>query len=141
MPKLFTNVQEIETAFYRAFETLDNDLMDRVWADGMESSCVHPGGDLLEGKSAVMQSWMEIFSGAQRPTLTFRIIRTTEIGDMAVHLTEELIRPSGSKTEPSRVLSTNIYRYGEDGWRMVAHHASLPLRDNQPQPKDSAKLH
>lgn len=102
--------------------------MERVWSEGPESVCVHPGGDLLRGRPAVLQSWIEIFSSAERPSLRYRTLQTTLSGDIAVHLVEETIRPGNSPDiRSARVLATNIYRRADDGWRMTAHHSSLPV--------------
>ena len=55
-----------EATFYAAFAATDLTAMDRVWQDGDETVCIHPGGAFLSGKSAVMQSWAEILGGSAR---------------------------------------------------------------------------
>jgi ketosteroid isomerase-like protein len=127
MSTRFASADEVQAAFYRAFEELDLDLMGQVWIDDPEAVCIHPGGDLLEGREAILQSWAEIFAGAHQPTLVHRTLRRETAGDLEVHLVEELIRPSGGTAPPSRVVASNLYRRRRDGWRMLAHHASLPL--------------
>ena len=122
----FNTPDQAEAAFYGAFQELDTELMAQVWSDDPDAACVHPGGDLLQGKSAVMQSWIEIFGAAERPTLVHRTLQATGNGELAVHLVEEMIRPGG-KSDASRVLATNVYQRERGGWRMVAHHASLPI--------------
>jgi ketosteroid isomerase-like protein len=136
----FATPDETEAAFYRAFEELDLDLMGQVWLDDPEAFCIHPGGDLLEGRQAVQQGWAEIFSGAHRPTLVHRTLRREAAGDLAVHLVEELIRPAGGSDAPSRIIASNLYRRGRDGWRMLAHHASLPLIAAHPRQR-GGRLH
>lgn len=124
----FVTPEEVEAAFYRAFQELDQTLMTQVWSDDPDTVCVHPGGDLLRGNSSVIQSWIEVFSGARCPTLVYRAIQETADGTLAVHLVEEMIRPGGQQNaEASRVLATNVYRRGRNGWRMLVHHASLPV--------------
>lgn len=141
MSARFITPEDVEAAFYRAFQKLDPVLMAQVWSDDPEAICVHPGGDLLRGNSAVMQSWTEVFSGALRLSLVYRTLQETADGALAVHLVEEMIRPNGKQnTEASRVLATNVYRRGRDGWRMVAHHASLPVvRTRREEP--AGRLH
>lgn len=117
-----------EAAFYSAFATTDASGMERVWGQTGPVLCVHPGGALLAGRQAVLQSWIEIFAGAQSPGVEYRLLESFSDGGLAVHLVEEHIRPSASsRAEPTRVLVTNTYRREDDGWRIVAHHASLPL--------------
>lgn len=137
----FNSAEEAESAFYHAFETLDLELMRQVWAYSEEVVCVHPGGDLLQGPLAVIQSWEEIFTSAARPSIAFRLLKAQREGDMAVHLVEELIRPGASReTKASRVLASNVYRHGPDGWHLHQHHASLPLIHRRGSP-EGPKLH
>jgi ketosteroid isomerase-like protein len=137
----FTSAEEAESAFYEAFGTLDLALMERVWGADDAAVCVHPGGDLLQGQLAVMQSWREIFSSAARPRITFRVLRTQSEGGIAVHLVEEMIRPGGSpEAKASRVLASNVYRLEPNGWRLCQHHASLPLMRRRGSP-EGPKLH
>jgi hypothetical protein len=124
----FATPEQAEASFYRAFESLDLALMEQVWSDDPETACVHPGGDLLLGKAAVLQSWKEILTAADRPSIVFRTLQVVATGELAVHLVEEMIRPSSRPgTEATRVIATNTYRRGRDGWRLLGHHASLPM--------------
>jgi ketosteroid isomerase-like protein len=124
----FNTAEEAETAFYRAFQELDATLMSQVWSDLPEACCLHPGGGLLLGKAAIMQSWTEIFAAAKRPSMVHRCLQTTTLGELSVHLVEELIRPGGDpQGKASRVIATNVYRRDLKGWRMLTHHSSLPL--------------
>ncbi|HSQ08608.1 MAG TPA: nuclear transport factor 2 family protein, partial [Chromatiaceae bacterium] len=81
------------------------------------------------GRAAVMQSWMEIFSGARPPTIEVEPVTTLVSGDVAVHVRTESIRPNGQPEEQaSRVLATNVFRRRGGSWYLVVHQASLPLR-------------
>lgn len=137
----FNSAEEAESAFYHAFEALDLELMARVWGHAEDVACVHPGGDLLQGHAAVMQSWLEIFGSAARPSIAFRLLRSECSGGISVHLVEETIRPGGShETKASRVLASNLYTNGPDGWHLHQHHASLPLMRRRGTP-EGPKLH
>ena len=128
MITVFATAHQAELAFYRAFEELDLQRMDQIWLDAADTLCIHPGGELLQGKTAIMQSWAEILGGAEKPAIKIRPIQQLQGLDLAVHLTEESIRPRGRGTgSATRVLATNVYRREQDGWRLVEHHASLPL--------------
>ena len=134
----FQTPAAVEAAFYAAFQTLDIALMGAVWAEEPSPVCVHPGGDLLQGRGEVLSSWREVMTGAERPELHFRVIQREATEGLAVHLVEELIRPSRSREEPNRILATNVYRHTAEGWRMTAHHASLPLMRKRPETADTA---
>jgi len=116
-----------EKAFYDAFAERDVDAMRRVWDDCAETLCIHPGGPLLRGIEAVMQSWSEILTGASPPEIRHREIQRVKSGDLVIHTVEEAIRPADSDEPPTRIIATNIYRRTPAGWRMLAHHASLPV--------------
>lgn len=117
-----------EAAFYEAFRRLDVDRMATVWTDSADVFCVHPGGPLLTGRDAVLGSWLEIFAQADPPQLEYRLVHREQRADIAVHLVEEHIRPSGSRAEGAAlVLATNVYILTERGWEMLSHHASTPM--------------
>ncbi len=137
----FNSAEETEGAFYRAFQELDLELMGQVWCDLPETCCLHPGGGLLLGKAAVLQSWSEIFAAAERPSMVHRCLQITTNGDLSVHQVEELIRPGGNpKGKASRVIATNVFRRDLNGWRMLTHHASLPLVGSKTNER-SGRLH
>ena len=138
----FDQPDAAETAFYTAFAAIDPTAMEAVWVTRATPICVHPGGGLHRGRQAVMQSWLEIFSGSDPPTVQYRLIGRLESGDLAVHLVEELIRPHARAPGPaSRVLATNVYIREQGSWRMVEHHASLPLRDRGSTANNDRQLH
>jgi len=117
-----------ESAFYAAFEALDGERMRELWAESADVSCVHPGGPLLTGRDAVVQSWVEIFDAADPPRMEYRVLRRRQAEDLAVHLVEEHIRASGSKPGAAAVVfATNVYTLTDRGWRLISHHASTPL--------------
>jgi uncharacterized protein (TIGR02246 family) len=128
--------EDAERAFYHAFTQCDPQAMGRVWAeDGV--ICIHPGGTLLQGRTAVLQSWAQILTGALKPSVRIETISRFRHGDLAVHVVEEHITPgSGSSASASMILATNVFRLIDGAWYLVAHHASLPLvNTDTEQPK------
>ena len=71
---VFSSPEAAEEAFYRALQKNDLDLMMAVWDEDENISCVHPGGQRLEGRAAVRQSWEQIFAHSS---------------GMAIHLSDE----------------------------------------------------
>lgn len=140
--RVFDTPDAAESTFYEAFSTIDFELMAAVWSDGDSALCIHPGGGLLQGKLAVMKSWMEIFSGSEPPLIEHRIIDGFTTEHLAVRLVEERIRPRGKPPEAAnRVLATNVYLHDGRSWRLVEHHASLPLMDRSDSTGDERQLH
>lgn len=138
----FATPAAAEAAFYAAFAAVDREAMEAVWAPGEHTLCIHPGGGLRRGRQAVIQSWMEIFSGTSPPSIQHRLIASFETRGLAVRLVEELIRPHGAPPEAAtRVLATNVFIREGGSWRIVEHHASLPLVPPRGGDEDERRLH
>lgn len=138
----FNTPAAAEAAFYAAFSDRDIDTMTAVWAEGVRSLCIHPGSGLLRGRDAVMQSWVEIFAGAEPPTVEYRLLESLEAADLVVHLVEELVRPSSRPAETAnRIVATNVYVHDRDSWRLAEHHASLPLMTRHDSARGERQLH
>ncbi len=119
--------RSVEQAFYQAFEHCSVEEMSEIWLDHETAACVHPGGALLRGTPSILRSWASIFSGASPPQIRHNEIQRIVTGNLAIHTVEELITPNGSDDDPTRIIATNVYQHTEDGWRMLTHHASLPM--------------
>jgi ketosteroid isomerase-like protein len=111
---LYANSQEAEAAFYDAFGKNDLEAMMAVWADDDDIYCVHPGGQRIAGMENVRESWRRVFGSGQ--TLSFQLRARHEIHGMMLAIHSVYAR--------SPMLATNIYMRTDQGWRMVAHHAS-----------------
>ena len=100
---------EAEDVFYTSFLTLDADHMESIWSESPDLFCIHPGGELLRGRDAVINSWLDIFASSDPPKLEYRLLYNRREEKVAIHLVEENIRPSGSSHRAAVVLATNIY--------------------------------
>jgi ketosteroid isomerase-like protein len=136
----FPDPAAAEAAFYEAFRTLDIERMGLVWLDSAEVSCIHPGGALLQGTAAVLESWAAIFRDSRPPQVTHRTLQTSTDRHLAVHTVEEHVS-SDSGQRRALILATNIYRCIDGSWRMLAHHASLPLVESDPAKAVRRPLH
>lgn len=151
--KGFATPLEAEAAFYAAFSRRDLEAMMAVWDDAPDVVCVHPMGAMLVGRKAVRESWEAIFRNG--PTLTFVVQEQarTHGSDLAIHVVHEHARASrepssgklqttGSADMPEApaprppLITTNAYRFTDEGWRMILHHTSPPGRasDTPPAP-------
>lgn len=122
--------------FYRAFESLDLDLMDEAWWHTDDVLCAHPGWELLSGWREVRRSWAMIFRGADsmRFVLTDLSLRVAGEGARVV-LLENLVSNAGGQESAGTVLATNLFERREGLWRMVHHHGSaVPRRTPPPGP-------
>lgn len=137
----FASPEAAEQAFYQAFARLDAAAMADVWSADQPVCCIHPGGPLLQGRASVLQSWTEIFAGAQPPRLQWERLSAVAGTDLAVHVTTEHIE-TGAPTaaRSARVVATNVFRRGPAGWVLIEHHASLPVM-RQTRPQRTPSLH
>jgi ketosteroid isomerase-like protein len=121
-------VEQANTRFYQAFETLDLARMELVWAHGERVKCVHPGWPILVGWDAVRSSWETIFENTGEMRFTLSDVRATACGDLAwVTCTENIFSEVHGRLAVTSVLATNLFERGADGWRLVHHHASHVL--------------
>ena len=121
-PKFATPL-DVETAFFSAFERADAEAMREVWDTSEDIECIHPLGNRLRG-SAIHTAWKEVFAKADPVVFHVSGRRAFTQDGLTVHLVYADILFQDQKTEPLRLLSTNVYRQGNNGWRMVLHHAS-----------------
>ncbi len=118
----FKTPEQAETAFYQALIDGDAEAMAAVWAVAAEVACIHPVGPLLSGHAQVTAGWAHILDGGGM-RVRHRRLGMLSGGDLAVHtVLEELLR--GEEAGAVRVLATNVYRKGPEGWWLVLHHAS-----------------
>jgi ketosteroid isomerase-like protein len=132
------DVAKANESFYRAFESLDIKEMEKVWAAGDNVQCGHPGWRILRGWNAVMESWRCIFEDT--PAIRFNLTDVSiEIcGGLAwVTLYEFLNSSLEGQNVAATILTTNIFRKGADGWRMIHHHGSAVM---QPPPDEEAPV-
>jgi ketosteroid isomerase-like protein len=125
---LHPDVEAANARFYRAFEALDLDRMDEVWAHGEHVGCVHPGWPLLRGWSAVRDSWGAIFANTEEMRFTISDVRVVAAREMAVvTCTENILSGVAGRITVTAVLATNVFERGPEGWRLILHHASHVL--------------
>ncbi len=119
----FTSPELVELAFYRAFETRDAQAMEHIWAKEEDIICVHPMAAALSGRQEILRSWQEIFSAGATMRVSLEMVQIYSVQNLAVHVVVEHIEVSNGK-RVAPILATNLYRHSDQGWHMLAHHAS-----------------
>lgn len=134
-------VAKANEAFYRAFESLDIRQMEAVWSDDKDIQCGHPGWPILRGWPAIMESWRRIFENtpSMRFDLTEVSIRVEE-SVAWVTLYENLQSSVQGQAVSATVLTTNLFRKGAQGWRMIHHHGS-PVAQAAPPSDETPTVH
>jgi ketosteroid isomerase-like protein len=138
--KIFGTADDTETAFYDALGRADINALMALWADDEEAVCVHPGAGRLIGPAAIRASWEKIF---ERGPVHIRPIHvhSSQNTMMAVHNVIEEIHRTDGVPQDMYVIATNVYLKTPQGWRIVAHHASVATGKPPPELSKSATLH
>jgi len=131
-------VAKVNESFYRAFETLDIKRMESVWDRDDAIQCGHPGWRILRGWQPVMESWRAIFENTPQIRFLLTDVTVEVRGGLAwVTLYENLNSSLEGQNVAATILTTNIFRKGPDGWRMILHHGSSVA---QPPPDDDTPV-
>jgi ketosteroid isomerase-like protein len=111
--------------FYEAFEMLNLEAMDGLWAEAPHVSCIHPGNPAIRGREEVMKAWGQIFEGTDEMLFQLENVEVAVIGTTGwVTLVERIEQRSEGKLIKAAALATNVFVHDMSGWRMVHHHAS-----------------
>ena len=127
-------VAKANESFYSAFESLNVRQMESVWAKDAEIQCGHPGWRILRGWKPVMESWQRIFENTPQIRFMLTDVAIEVRGEVAwVTLYENLNSSLEGQNVAAMILTTNIFRKGPDGWRMIHHHGSSVAQAPQDQ--------
>lgn len=123
---------EVHSRFYRALADGDFEAMDELWSRSEPVICGHPGGPMLSGRPAVMESWERILSQTTQIRISdarVNLIRGIAFINCLEHLGELTLA------------ATNALVWENGNWRF-AHHQASPLSEPPRSPRDpNAPLH
>jgi len=130
---LMASPEDIESQFYEALQSADLERLVALWVGDEEVRCLHPGGPLLVGITAIRANFEALFARgpmAVQPTE----VRKLQTEQMAVHqVRERVLVPGPEGMQVAWVWATNVYLKTAEGWRMVLHHASPGQAGDQPE--------
>lgn len=138
--KVLESPEETEAAFYDAISRADVEGVMALWADDEDVVCIHPGAPRLVGHASIRASWESIFEqgGVQiRPVQ----VHITQNVMTSVHNIIEEVHRTVSHRQDIHILATNVYMKTPQGWRIVAHHASVVPGEAPPNVPVAALLH
>jgi|TARA_B100000530_G_scaffold336358_1_gene290838 ketosteroid isomerase-like protein len=116
---------EANTRFYRAFELFDIEEMNELWDKELAVTCIHPGWPLIQGRSEILQSWINIFNNTMVMQFTITESSIKIEGEWGwIVCTESLRSVVNGKVNEGRVEATNIFRRVKNEWYLVHHHGS-----------------
>jgi len=118
-------LRDANLRFYQALERLDIGAMERIWVQGEEAFCVHPGWDALFGWEDVRSSWQQIFANTAWMRVTPTEVRALVAGEVGIVTCAESISTSrAGDVGIAAARATNLFRLTPEGWRIFHHHAS-----------------
>ena len=118
----FTDSLQVEESFYQAFRTRNIDLMKDVWDKTDEVICIHPGSPRIYSFDLIIASWEQIFQASSETMIDITDPVYKFQKDVSIHYVKESL--SLNNETVASVYATNIYQQTEEGWKMIAHHAS-----------------
>jgi hypothetical protein len=126
--EVILKVQNVNTQFYRAFESLSIEMMEKMWKHDDEDNafCIHPGWDLFTGWLAIRESWITIFRNTEmiKFVITNTKVRVSS-NDIAVVVCLENIESSvNGQIVKMGVIATNIFELNGERWLLIHHHGS-----------------
>ena len=122
-------VRKVNGEFYRAFESLSIERMEKLWNHDENIICIHPGWDLFTGWLAIRESWITIFENTEmiKFIITNTKIRTFD-NEMAVVVCLENIETTSADGRVIKigVIATNVFERNEqlNRWLLIHHHGS-----------------
>jgi ketosteroid isomerase-like protein len=132
-------IEEANARFYRAFEGLDLQEMEAVWARGEHVKCIHPGWGILVGWEAVRASWETIFKNTVEIRFSLTDVAVHVEGSLAwVTCTENILSQVRGNISVTSLLATNLFERQGDAWLMIHHHASHVFAREAPPETDTA---
>ena len=125
----FTDSLQVEESFYQAFRNRSIDLMKEVWDTTDEVICIHPGSPRIYSFELIIASWEQIFSAKAGTMIDISDPVYKLQDDVSIHYVKETL--SVNDNPVASVYATNIYQQTNDGWKMIAHHASPAFSDSE----------
>ena len=132
MSKPLEEVLSINAAFYEALATGDFGLMQKVWSNTDEVTCIHPGWGSILGRKSVMRSWETILQSP--PQIACTEPRGFVSGDSAYVIAYENLGDG-------RLIATNLFRLEDDAWKMIHHQAGVARPASTPQRASNTSIH
>ena len=128
-------IENSNTRFYKAFESLSIEKMEEVWKHSDNAICIHPGWEMFTGWTAIRESWTRIFENTRmiKFFITNTKVRTFENIAIVVCLENIDTVIDDENTITMGVIATNIFEqqnvkknndYNNE-WLMIHHHGSL----------------
>lgn len=126
---------EANAAFYKAFEGLDIHAFRQLNMASKGDVCVHPGWRPLSGWADIEHSWVGIFEHTTYMQIVPSEVNAQLHGEVGwISCFENIYSFVGVERMLGQVVATNIFKWTEDGWKLVLHHGSPVLQPEEDAP-------
>ena len=126
-------IEDSNSRFYKAFESLSIEKMEEVWKHSNDAICIHPGWEMFSSWTAIRESWVRIFENTKIIKFFISNIKIKAFEKIAVVTCLENIESIIENENRIRmgVIATNIFEKQNvnsnnynNRWLMIHHHGS-----------------
>jgi len=127
-------VEESNTRFYMAFESLSIERMELCWKHSDNTVCIHPGWEMFTGWTAIRESWVSIFENSKKIEFYITNIKIRTFDNLAIVVCLENIDSLIDNENSLRtgIIATNVFEHNlkrtvsitNNQWLMIHHHGS-----------------
>jgi ketosteroid isomerase-like protein len=126
-------IEESNSRFYKAFESLSIEKMDVAWKHSDDTICIHPGWEMFTSWTAIRESWVRIFENTKMIKFFISNIKIKAFENIAIVVCLENIDSVIEDENSIRmgVIATNIFEKqnvnnnkSNNEWLLIHHHGS-----------------
>ena len=135
-------IDNSNTRFYKAFESLSIEKMEEVWKHSDDTICIHPGWEMFTGWTAIRESWVSIFENTRMieffiTNTKIKLFKNTAVVVCLENISSVIDDENSIRTG---VIATNIFEKKDiknkknynNEWLMIHHHGSLVVNYIRP---------
>jgi hypothetical protein len=127
-------IEDSNSIFYKAFESLSIEKMEEVWKHSDDTICIHPGWEMFTSWTAIRESWIRIFENTRMIKFVITNIKIKVFQNIAMVVCLENIDTVIEDENRIRmgVIATNVFEKqnvnnhkSNNEWLMIHHHGSI----------------
>jgi hypothetical protein len=129
-------IEDSNSRFYKAFESLSIEKMDAAWKHSDDTVCIHPGWEMFTSWTAIRESWLRIFENTKMIKFVITNIKIKAFQKIAIVVCLENIDSVIEDENENRirmgVIATNIFEKhnvnnnkSNNKWLLIHHHGSV----------------
>jgi hypothetical protein len=129
-------IEDSNSRFYKAFESLSIEKMDAAWKHGDDTICIHLGWEMFTSWTAIRESWVRIFENTRMIKFFISNIKIKAFENIAIVVCLEnidsVIEDENENSIRMGVIATNIFEKQNVNinnksnieWLLIHHHGS-----------------